>query len=240
LARGFYVVLDMHHYRQLDGDQVDKGELEVDPAVVGIRFLTLWRQIAQRFQNKSDRLLFEIYNEPHGKLNDARWNDLMARALRVIRETNPTRVVVVGPTRWNSPEALPRLRLPNDANLIMTVHHYEPFNFTHQGASWVSPMLSTGVACCDVAQRAAILARLDLAKSWSDEYRYPIFLGEFGAYRAAPLASRITFMRFVRDAAEAREMSWAYWEMAASFGVYDPIAHDWHAKGQLRDALVGK
>jgi endoglucanase len=41
----------------------------------------------------------------------------------------------------------------------------------------------------------------------------------------------------MRDAAERRGMSWAYWEYDAGFGVYDLDAHHW--RQPLRDALLG-
>jgi endoglucanase len=66
---------------------------------------------------------------------------------------------------------------------------------------------------------------------------YPIFLGEFGAYSKADMPSRVTFTRLMRDQAEARGFSWSYWELAAGFGAYDPVAHAWRAP--LKDALLG-
>jgi endoglucanase len=134
LAKGFYVVMDMHHYRQLDSDPLDDDESVVDSAVIDARFLSIWQQIAERFQKGNDHLLFELYNEPHGRLTSAKWNDLAARAVNVVRKSNPRRIVVIGPTSWNEAEALSSLRLPNDAHLIVTIHDYEPFEFTHQGA----------------------------------------------------------------------------------------------------------
>ena len=238
LARGFYVVLNMHHYHQLDGDRLNPGEFGVDPAVLDVRFLKLWQQIAERFREKNDHLLFELYNEPHGRLTPTKWNDLAARALTAVRKSNPTRVVVIGPTAWNVAGALPALRLPNDANLIVTVHNYAPFTFTHQGASWISEALPTGVTCCDARQRAAAIAPLTAAKAWSESARYPVFLGEFGAYNKADMPSRVNFTRLVRDQAEARGISWCYWELASSFGAYDPLVHAWRAP--LKNALVGR
>jgi endoglucanase len=237
LARGFYVVLDMHHYRQLDGDRLDDGERAVGSAVVDVRFLILWRQIAERLRGRNDHLLFELYNEPHGRLTPPKWNDLAARALNVVRKSNPDRIVVIGPTDWNSAEALSALRLPNDPNLVVTVHNYEPFKFTHQGAEWVSPVLPTGVRCCDAGQRAEAIAPLSTAKAWSDARHYPVFLGEFGAYNKGDMRSRVSYTRLVRDQAEARGIPWSYWELAAGFGVYDPVAHVW--RGPLKDALLG-
>ena len=162
LAKGATVVLDMHHYRQFDGDALDPGEAPVADAVVDVRLLSMWKQIAQRYANHSPRLIFEIYNEPHGR-SEPRWNDMLSRALRVIRQSNPERAVVIGPTLWNSATRLNQLVLPPDPNLIITVHHYEPFDFTHQGAEWITPPKPTGVDCCNAAQTQQIQELLDAA-----------------------------------------------------------------------------
>ena len=222
LANNVVVVLNMHHYRQLDGDPLDAGESAVAGGVVDVRFVMLWDQIATYFQGRGPRLVFELYNEPHGRMNGEPWNVLAARALRVVRRTSPDRIVVIGPTSWNSASDLRLLKMPNDANLIATVHNYNPFRFTHQGAEWVNPVLPTGVTCCSAAQAAEMTAPLDVAKSWSAATRYPVFVGEFGAYSKADSASRVDFDRTMRQAMESRGMSWAYWEFASGFGVYDP------------------
>jgi endoglucanase len=228
----------MHHYRQLDGDPLDNDETSVDESVLEVRFLTIWKQIAKRFKNKSDHLVFELYNEPHVRQTDAKWNDLIARAMGTIRQSNPYRTVMIGSTVWNTAGALAGLRLPNDANLIVTIHNYAPFDFTHQGAPWVSPPFPTGVTCCDDQQRADITEPLNIAKSWSDANRYPIYVGEFGAYSAADMASRVAFTRYMRDQMEIRGMSWGYWEMTApDFGIYDKTTHTW--RPELFDALMG-
>lgn len=238
LAKGLYVVLDMHHYRQLDGDALDSGEFAVENGIIDVRFLIIWQQIAARFRGKSDHLLFELYNEPHGRLTSMKWNELAARALNVVRKIDPTRLVVIGPTNWNAADALSSLRVPNDAQLIVTIHNYEPFDFTHQGAEWVHPVLPTGVRCCTTDQQAAAVAPLAAAKAWSDTAHYPVFLGEFGAYEKADMLSRVQFTRLVRDAAEARGIRWIYWELAAGFGVYNPVTHTWRVP--LKVALLGK
>lgn len=235
LARGLYVLLDIHHYRQLDGDTLDKGEFRVADDVVELRFLNLWRQLSQRYANRSPKLLFELYNEPHGK-QDATWNTLMSRALREVRQANPERIVVVGPTHWNNANSLRELSLPADSNLLVTVHNYEPFKFTHQGASWVSPLLPTGLACCDAAQRTEALRGLDLAAQWRQTNRYPVHVGEFGAYEAAPPESRVAYLQMMREGMEARRIPWTYWELASGFGLYDPLANEW--RKPLRDALL--
>ena len=141
--------------------------------MLDVRFVMLWEQIAAHFQGRNSRLVLELYNEPHGRLNGEPWNVLAARTLRVVRKTNPDRIVMIGPTRWNNASDLQLLKMPNDANLIATVHNYSPFPFTHQGAEWVSPMMPVGVTCCSAAQQAEMVAPLDVAKAWSAAKRYP-------------------------------------------------------------------
>jgi endoglucanase len=60
-------------------------------------------------------------------------------AIEEIRKVDPRRVIFVGPGKWNSVSELQKLVLPPDRNLIVTVHSYDPFYFTHQGASWTGP-----------------------------------------------------------------------------------------------------
>jgi len=243
LDQGFIVVLNMHHYRQLDGDRLDSGEFAVDPDVVRPRLLAMWRQIAVHFAGRSDRLWFEIYNEPHGAQTAPAWNDLASRALRVVRGTNPERVVVIGPVRWNSADALAELALPADAHLVATVHDYQPFRFTHQQASWAGGEVAHmhGVLCCDVEQRRQLTRPLDIAQRWAAEHDVPMWLGEFGAYggpAGSPndMTSRAEYTRLVRTAAEERGLAWTYWELDSGFGAYDPRAQAW--REPLLKALV--
>jgi endoglucanase len=235
LARGVYVILDVHHYGQLSGDKLQPGEFEVDPAMLEPRLVNMWRQIAQRYKDRSPRLLFELLNEPHGRLNGEPWNVLAAQALAAVRESNPTRTVLIGPGDWNSVKELPRLRLPDDRNLIVAIHNYDPFPFTHQGISYM-PRFPAGPTCCDAGQRKMLSDSLDAAQRWSRERGVPLHLGEFGAYKAADMQSRETYTRMVREEAERRGIGWTYWEFASSFGVYSPETGAWVEP--LRRALL--
>ncbi len=147
---GLNVVLDMHDYT----------EMYADPASETPRFLALWRQLAEHYANAPKTLAFELLNEPNGALDAQTWNDLISRTVSAIRRSDPTRWIVVGPVDWNSYQALGSLQLPADTHLIVTVHYYDPFSFTHQGAWWVSPPIPVGETW--VAKRAA------LALGWQD------------------------------------------------------------------------
>jgi len=161
-------------------------------------------------------------------LGGLRWNRLAARALAAVRETNPERVVLIGPDDWNHPRGLARLRLPPDRHLIVAIHSYDPFDFTHQGVPWRQPVLPLGRPCCDAAQRGALREALDTATAWSRAAGVPLHLGEFGAYREAPMESRAAYARMVREEAEARGIGWAWWEFASDFSpVWDASKGQW-------------
>ncbi|WP_309572660.1 glycoside hydrolase family 5 protein, partial [Deinococcus sp.] len=132
--RNLTVILDFHHYE----------ELMTDPAEHRARFLGLWAQVAAHYRSQPASVLFEVLNEPNGKV-EAVWNELQAQALVVIRRSNPARVVIVGPGGWNSADRLAGLKVPADPNVIVTFHTYTPMTFTHQGADFVQPPLSAGV-----------------------------------------------------------------------------------------------
>lgn len=153
-ANGLMVMLNMHHY----------DEIFESPAAERDRFLAIWRQIATRYSSAGPAVIFELLNEPHMAFNDdpALWNTMFAEALSVVRESNPTRVVVTGPTQWNGIGALEDLVLPPDPNLIVSVHFYSPFPFTHQGAEWTDPQLPA-----PVSWEAAVYANNPLWQDWS-------------------------------------------------------------------------
>ena len=236
LAQGFHVVLNMHHHRQIDGDALDPGEFAVDPAVLEARFVGMWSQIASRFAARNERLMFELYNEPHGRLSVQAWNELLSNTLQAVRISNPDRLVVVSPASHSNTSALGRLSLPNDRNLLVTFHHYEPFSFTHQGAAWVTPTYPVGVTCCSAEQTAAIDSAVLQAKAWSNVSGYPVLLGEFGSYSAADLPSRLAYTRAVRAVAQSQQIPWVYWEFASSFGVFDPATDQF--RPELTAALL--
>ena len=220
LSRELTAIINFHHYEALYEDP----EAERD------RVLALWEQVARRYRDRPESLIFEVLNEPHGKLGAEQWNALIPEALGVIRASNPDRAVIVGPAEWNGIRGLDALVIPeDDRRLIVTVHSYDPFPFTHQGAEWVddsSKWLGTRWTGTP-DERAEIVDRLDRAASWGREHDRPLFLGEFGVYSKADLASRAAWTAFVAREAESRGMSWAYWEFGSGFGAFDRQAGRW-------------
>ena len=221
-------------------DYHNDDALMKDPDANGDRFVAIWKQIAAHYQNEPASILFELLNEPNGKLDAPHWNALLVRALAAVRATNPTRTVVVGPVRWNGIGALPSLVLPDDPNLLVTVHFYDPMSFTHQGAEWVpgSEKWMGNTWLGTEAQKKAVSDAFAKAAAWGEVNHRPMYLGEFGAYSKGDLASRARWIAFVARTAESHGFPWTYWEFCSGFGAYDPQAHQW--RQPLLDALMPK
>lgn len=230
LSRGLQVVLNVHHY----------SEMDEQPDAHRARLIGLWEQIAAHYKDRPATLAFELLNEPHDKLTAGKWNSILLETLAAVRKTNPTRTVVVGPVAWNGIGELKSLELPEaDRNLVVTVHYYGPFAFTHQGAHWLDaksrPPLGTPWKGTE-AERAAITNELDTAAAWGLKHRRPIYLGEFGAMQTADLESRVRWTKFIADECPKRKIGYAYWEFCSGFGAYDAAKREWTVP--LRDSLV--
>jgi endoglucanase len=194
------------------------------------RFLGIWQQVAEHYKDYPSSVLFELLNEPNDQLNASLWNQYLVEALMIVRETNPTRDVIIGPVNWNAYDWVSTLDVPDDEHLIVTFHYYLPFQFTHQGAEWVGEeaqrWLGTSWDATD-AEKAEISAHFASVAEWAERHNVRILLGEFGAYSRAPQDSRVRWTEYVAREAERHGFAWAYWELASGFGVYDPAAGGW-------------
>jgi endoglucanase len=229
---GLTVILDYHN----------DDALMKNPDSGSQRFAATWMNIATHLKDAPSSVVFELLNEPNGKLDAPHWNMLLASTLNVVRTTNPTRTVIVGPVWWNSISKLNDLVLPDsDTHLLVTVHYYDPFHFTHQGASWAGQeskkWLGTKWLGTD-AEKKAIADAFDQAAAWGQAHHRPMYLGEFGAYSKGDLDSRARWTACIARTAEARGMAWSYWEYCEGFGAYDPAAKQWRAP--LLEALIPK
>ena len=131
LENDLTVIIDMHEFNAIGDDPEGKKEM----------FLSFWRQVAPIYKNAPKEVMFEILNEPCREITPELWNEYFKEALSIIRKSNPDRTVVIGPAHRNKIEYLDKLELPKkDRNIIVTIHYYEPFNFTHQGASWAGDL----------------------------------------------------------------------------------------------------
>jgi endoglucanase len=134
---GAYVILNTHHESWL--------ETYYDNQERGARiYRRVWSQIAERFADYDERLLFEGMNEPRKKGTSVEWNGgdqegwdvinffngVFVETIRNSGGNNPDRVLLITPYAANGWEAVKHLAVPDDdEKLIVSVHAYEPYEF---------------------------------------------------------------------------------------------------------------
>jgi len=168
VTNGLNVIVDIHNFH----------EFSADPAANSVEFYGLWEQLARHYSNAPPGVAFELLNEPLSAATPEIMNPINAEAIRRIRLFQPQRTIIVGCANGNDVSALEALRLPpDDDNLIVTIHDYEPFLFTHQGADWAGwPVATTNVVYPGPPETplepGAIVASQTRTRAWFDGYNH--------------------------------------------------------------------
>ncbi len=137
-----------------------------------------------------------------------------------------------------------------DDNLIYTYHFYDPFLFTHQGASWTDPSMvplagvpfpfgAAAMPACppelvgtwiqnelsnyaNTGTVAAIQNIMDIAVDFGISRGVPIFCGEFGAFMPnANNNHRVEYYREVVSYFDSLDIAWTMWDYHGGFGLYE-------------------
>jgi aryl-phospho-beta-D-glucosidase BglC (GH1 family) len=212
-------------------------------------FVQLWRILATHFASSDHaRVFFELMNEPEVQ-DPYRWMGIQARVVEAIRQIDPDHTIVATAANYSSLPDLLQLEPVRDPNVIYNFHFYEPYEFTHQGASWGTdewifyksiPYPATSATLTEQMKNVpgdlarydlylygatgwnsdAIAGRIAFAAAWARERHVPLICDEFGAYReTADPASRARWISDVRSALEANHIGWAMWDYRGNFGV---------------------
>ena len=214
-------------------------------------FVLLWRVLAAHFV-KADpaKVFFELINEPEVP-DPYRWMGIQARVDEAIRTVDTTHTIIATAANYGSLPDILQIEPLRDQNVIYNFHFYEPYQFTHQGASWGAsdwvyykdiPYPATPETLTaqmknvpgDYARynlflygaghwdREAIAGRIAFAAAWARERNVPLICNEFGAYRdTANPESRARWIGDVRSALEENHIGWAMWDYRGNFGVVD-------------------
>jgi endoglucanase len=131
---GLSIIVDMHHFDSFMGNPNGNAN----------QFYSIWRQVASHYATAPASVVFELLNEPNSSATTTVMNGIYAEAIREIRAIDPNRTLIVGPGNYYAASELSKMVLPaSDKNLIVTIHCYDPYYFTHQGAEWAYPDTKT-------------------------------------------------------------------------------------------------
>lgn len=226
-----YVVLNTHHEHWLK-DNYD-GTTSYDT-----KFENLWKNIAIYFKDYSNKLVFEVLNEPEGKLGEwgGAWpeptnttaltyvrkvNEVGYNAIRATGGNNETRLVMVSTNGQGNEvmieEVYPsKAYLPgegNDKYLAIQVHSYNPWAFCGQtGSNAAFP------------GSASIENAIKKVGTHSKLLDVPVNYGEFGVGRETNTAERNTdlvrgYYKTFADTTLGQNMSYSVWDDRGWFGL---------------------
>lgn len=256
------VIVDMH-----DPDK----RLWNDPAY-GDKFVVFWESLARHLSKRDpERVFLEVANEP---ISDSPqyWNALQGRLLTAMRKGAPRHTLVATPNmqitagNWDQLKSLETLEPYPDRNVVYTFHFYEPFVFTHQGATWtwdvvrgfkavpypsspeaVAPLLS---AVDDAARphlenygrerwdAKRVRAAILPFVEWGRRHKVSLTCNEFGVLRTvSPEPDRNAWISDVRRALEAERIPWTMWDDGGGFGVTIWRDGTWHIDGAAVSAI---
>lgn len=183
-------IIDYHEY--------DNSYNTTSAATAGYRTMmaNVWKHVAAHYAtNTRENLFFELLNEPDmskGKVTSANWRLAAQEMIDSIRVVDKTHSIIFGDAQWYGIKQLCAGTPLKDNNVIYAIHTYEPFTFTHQGASWG-----------DYATIKNIMFPYDKSK-WSE------FSADFGVTKSTPAYVKTNIKNYYKTGSKEYIMSLVY------------------------------
>ena len=129
-----YLVIDNHSFNSTALYYNPPSITEYQKSIEAV-----WTQLAQRYKNRSEYIIYEIVNEPNGQQEYMdNWIRVQQEIINLIRSYDPEHTIVVSSPYWTGLDELLEMKPYKDPNLLYTIHFYEPLLFTHQGSNWMA------------------------------------------------------------------------------------------------------
>jgi endoglucanase len=221
-----YVILNIHW----DGGWLENNPTYEKQIPVNAKQKAIWEQIAVKFRDYDEHLLFAGTNEVHGDgtpttqnfIVQMSYNQTFVNAVRSTGGKNAYRNLVVQAYNTNIDLAVNQLIVPIDSvndRLMVEVHYYDPWEFCglETDATWGTAKFLWGA---DFAQYGTISnwGQEDYMRSQFQKMKtkfvdkgYPVIMGEYGAIRRSALtgatlehhlASRAYYLQYAAQQAK--------------------------------------
>ena len=234
LKNGMAVSIDLHYYPYINMDEPD-AKLSYEENIE--RLYCLWEQLAEHYKNYPPEVYFDLLNEPNLRLGAEKWNEVVAKLVKIIRKTNPDRTLLVLTPNLGQHWTLNQLELPTDDwNIIVQFHYYLPHLFTHNGLAYAMAENSQQAVWMGTdEEKAPILQDFDFIQRWSKAHGRPVNMGEYGTVNTVNKASRARYLGFVHGEAVKRGFSSHLWGYREVFQIRDEQTGEWEQ--EILDAL---
>ena len=244
---GMYVILNTHH----DCYPEFYYPLEKYTETSDKYIASIFSQLAERFSEYDQHLIFESMNEPRLKDTEHEWwfdsasaecqealrcinrlNQVFVDTVRAAGGKNADRYLMV-PSYDANPDytALEGFELPKDTadnKIIVSAHAYTPYSFALQAEGGTASFdLNKATQTSEINRFMMGLYRRYIANG------IPAVIGEFGARSKDNLQDRVNFTAYYVAAAQARNLPCCWWDNNAFrgsgelFGIYDRKTNTW-------------
>lgn len=211
------VILDFHFYE----------DLMVNPPKEIPKFYNIWNQIAYHYRDTPNNVIFEIINEPSQKFTGDLSNYVQINAYKIIRRYNPDRYVIFGGDNWSNIASLDKLKFPQDKKVVATVHYYDPFEFTHQGATWIPNPPPKGRSWPKDGEVQDLQNNIARIYNWRQASNIPVIVGEYGVFAEVPLHLRADWYNQTTRELNSAQIPHCVFNFTAGFDVYNRENKEW-------------
>lgn len=248
IDNGLYAIINVHGdgYYSIKGGWLLCGEPASEQKTIKAKYKKVWEQIAKRFKNYDDHLVFEsmneefdgTYNNPNPEYynNINAYNQIFVDTVRKAGGKNNNRYLLV--PGWNTDINYTAgdygFKIPNDSTdrLMISVHYYDPWKFC--GGEEAPGIFRWGDSIKGQAIRNRgekhTDAKFDQLYDAFISKGYGVIIGEYGAIDKTYKDSRSTayrayFAEYVNYAAHKRNIVTVYWDNGYNgdngFGLFD-------------------
>lgn len=243
---GLYVILNLHHedWNFPSYDNFEKANTILT---------SVWRQIAGRFKDYDEHLIFEAMNEPRMKGTQYEWTGGTAEARDVINKLNQSFVDTVRASGGNNkyrhlmiptyaassdPNTWKDFVIPDDDKVIVSIHAYTPYNFALNKNGTSKWSADNKQDTYDIDNLMNNIYNLFISKGQA------VILGEFGAMDKDNLEDRVNWARYYVQKASETGVPCLWWDNGAFtgdgelFGLLDRRNYTW-VYPEIVEALTG-
>ncbi len=245
----FVIIVPQYDYLNTSwvGDHWDEMWMaDIYAPYVDKRFEAIWKQLAERFKNYDDHLLFETANEPsisyaaytkyfgsdkgYDEFVSRRINEMNHIFLNVFRNSggnNTNRKLLLAIPNSEISKDFLGLTIPNDKNIIITAHYYYHLQDWGEYHSWSSK---------NPADTKQVDDTFAYIKAFKNTTGIPVIMGEWGNTQEISLDERIDQATYILKQAKALGVPCFWWEflhryesepLNIHFSLYDHWTHTW-------------
>jgi len=208
-----WVILDLHaawgaQNHDWHSDSVGEARLWHSPGDQK-RTVDLWAFLADRYRDETNVAGYDLLNE--AVVDDpAKLNAFYREVVKTVRGCDRNHVIFVEGNRWATDiEYLERF--PDD-NLALSIHYYEPLEFTFNFVPCLAYPLKGAQGVFD---RHAVHRRMAKYARVAAKYKAPVLVGEFGVNSRDGYYGEDRWVTDVLTVFEANGFHWTYWTYKA-------------------------